>query len=68
MVFALTLGALLFGGPLLIGYSLALHHFPFGYVAELILVGSFTTWSAAIILYLRHKVLLMNRRLSLLRP
>ena len=52
---ALSFCALLFGGPPLIGYGLALYFVPSESVPELILLGALTVWGAAMVLLLRHR-------------
>jgi hypothetical protein len=47
-----SFGALLFGGPPLILYGLALFLMPSGFVPELILAGSAAAWVAGLCLYL----------------
>jgi hypothetical protein len=47
---ALTFGAILFGGPPIVGYGLALHFFPSGNAPELILLGILLVWSGGLFL------------------
>ena len=51
----LTFGAMLFGGPPLVVYGLALYLVPSGYMPELVLVGSIAVWGIGLFLLLTRR-------------